>query len=425
MTNQDWLQAQYSVLGAALIDESVVRRVVTQTTVDDYSGSCRAVYSAMAQLFNSGESVVDPVAINNCLGGNHRDFLKQLMEVTPTAANVDHYITICKEQAAVLAVRELAQALLSAETSEETRKLLEKANRLMIKRQKNKRANMEELLRDFFNSQNTPKEYLSWPITKFNNHIFAEPGDFVILAAEPSVGKTAFALQCAWHWAADHKVGFFSLETSTEKLFDRNMAAVMDIDFSDIKRRKLTDRDWERIGTSTQQIISRNLEIIPAAGYSTADIRAEIIDAGYDIVLIDYIQIIQSKGANRVEKVTNISIDIQNIAHSLGVTVVALAQVSRLEEDREPRNSDLRESGQLEQDADLIMFLQLKDRKLPKGPRKFFVTKNKEGETFKTQLDFDGTRQKFSKSYQNTTQMTMLPDNTPVPFTKKEARVVT
>lgn len=416
MTNQDWLQAQYSVLGAALIDESVVRRVVTQTTVDDYSGSCRVVYSAMAQLFNSGESVVDPVAINNCLGGNHRDFLKQLMEVTPTAANVDHYITICKEQAAVLAVRELAQALLSAETSEETRKLLEKANRLMIKRQKNKRANMEELLRGFFNSQNTPKEYLSWPITKFNNHIFAEPGDFVILAAEPSVGKTAFALQCAWHWAADHKVGFFSLETSTEKLFDRNMAAVMDIDFSDIKRRKLTDRDWERIGTSTQQIISRNLEIIPAAGYSTADIRAEIIDAGYDIVLIDYIQIIQSKGANRVEKVTNISIDIQNIAHSLGVTVVALAQVSRLEEDREPRNSDLRESGQLEQDADLIMFLQLKDRKLPKGPRKFFVTKNKEGETFKTQLDFDGTRQKFSKSYQNATQMTMLPDNTPVPF---------
>lgn len=416
MTNQDWLQAQYSVLGAALIDESVVRRVVTQTAEQDYSGSCRTVYSAIAQLFNAGDTAVDPVSVNNILGGKYRDFLKQLMAVTPTAANVDHYIAICKEQAAVLAVRELAQELVTADTTENVRKLLEKANSLMIKRQTHKRATMTELLKGFLASQTEPKEYLTWPINSFDNYIFAEPGDFIILAAEPSVGKTAFALQCAWHWAKYMKVGFFSLETKPEKLFDRNMAAVMDLNFKDIKRGKLTQKEWDRIGTSTQQILSRNLEIIPASGYTTADIRAEIIDAGYDLVLIDYIQIIRSKGVNRTEKVTNISIDVQNIAHSLGVTVVALAQVSRLEEDREPRNSDLRESGQLEQDADVIMFLQLKKRSAPEGPRKFFVTKNKEGETFKTQLDFDGQRQRFSKSYHNAQQMTVLSDDTKVPF---------
>ena len=421
MTNQDWLEAQYSVLGSALIDESVVRRVVTQTTEDDYSGACRLVYKAIAQLFNSGDAVVDPVTVNHVLGGKHTEFLKQLMEITPTAANVDHYISLCKEQAAVLAVRQLAQDLLSADTTDIVRKLLEKANRLMVKRQKHKRVTTAELLKAFFTSAASPKEYLSWPIKNFDAYIYAEPGDFIILAAEPSVGKTAFAMQCAWHWAKNMKVGFFSLETSPGKLFDRNMAAVMDLDLADIKRGKLTTKEWDRIGASTQQILSHNLEIIPASGYTTADIRAEIIDAGYDLVLIDYIQIIQAKGVNRTEKVTNISIDIQNIAHSLGVTVVALAQVSRLEEDRDPKNSDLRESGQLEQDADLIMFLQLKSRKNPGGKRKFFVTKNKEGKTFKTELDFDGARQKFSKSYNNAQQMTMLPDDTPTPFTE-EAR---
>ena len=242
------------------------------------------------------------------------------------------------------------------------------------------------------------------------------------------------------------KVGFFSLETKPEKLFDRNMAAALDIDFENIKRGRLSEQEWDKIGSSTQQILSRNLEIIPASGYTTADIRAEIIDAGYDLVLIDYIQIIRAKGVNRTETVTNISIDVQNIAHGLEVTVIALAQVSRLEEDRDPKSSDLRESGQLEQDADLIMFLQLKDRKAPDGPRKCVVTKNKEGKTFKTLLDFDGSRQRFSKANRtgdvvgkyvadgkkarrsNRTQaayeqqMVPLPDDTPVPFTEKEAR---
>lgn len=423
MTNQDWLNAQYSVLGSALIDESVVRRVVTQTNEDDYSGTCKVVYRAIAELFNSkDDTVVDPQAVKNHLGDAYTEFLKQLMVVTPTAANVDHYIALCKEQAAVLAVRELAQELIGADTAENVRKLLEKANKLMIKRQKHKRATMAGLLKGFFTEKTTKKEYLSWPIKSFNNYIFAEPGDYLILAAEPSTGKTAFALQCAWHWAKTMKVGFFSLETSPEKLFDRTMAAAVDIDFENIKRGKLSEKEWDKIGSSTQMILSRNLEIIPASGYTTADIRAEIIDAGYDLVLIDYIQIIQAKGVNRTEKVTNISIDVQNIAHGLGVTVVALAQVSRLEEDRDPRSSDLRESGQLEQDADLIMFLQLKDRKIPDGPRKCVATKNKEGKTFKTILDWDGERQRFSKSYHNAKQMEILPDDTPVPFTEKEAR---
>ena len=446
MTNQDWLQAQYSVLGSALIDESVVRRVVTQTAEDDYSGACKKVYKAIAQLFNTPDTVVDPVTVNDVLGGSYTEFLLQLMEVTPTAANVDKYIALCKDQAAVLAVRELAQELIASDTSENVRKLLEKANQLMIKRQKRKRATMVGLLKDFFATKTTKKEYLSWPIESFNDYIFAEPGDYIILAAEPSVGKTAFALQCAWHWAKTMKVGFFSLETNPEKLFDRNMAAALDIDFENIKRGRLSEQEWDKIGSSTQQILSRNLEIIPASGYTTADIRAEIIDAGYDLVLIDYIQIIRAKGVNRTETVTNISIDVQNIAHGLDVTVIALAQVSRLEEDRDPKSSDLRESGQLEQDADLIMFLQLKDRKAPDGPRKCVVTKNKEGKTFKTLLDFDGSRQRFSKANRtgdvvgkyvadgkkarrnNRTQaayeqqMVPLPDDTPVPFTEKEAR---
>lgn len=439
MTGEDWLQAQYSVLGAALLGEKTAVRVLSETEERDYSGTCLTVYKAMHRLFRQGKPL-DPVSIGAALGGEYRGFLAELMEISPTAANVDYHIQLCREQARVLAIRELADQLRTAETTDDLRGLLEQANGLMVTRQTRKAVNMTDALHSFMERHSKQITYLSWPIREFNDHLFSEPGDFIIIGAEPSVGKTAFALQCAWHWAGEKKVGFFTFETSAEKLFDRKMASIAELHMQSIKRNDISNAQWDRICRNTEEITSRHLELVPAAGMTTADIRSRILEGGYEIIIIDYLQLISARGASRYEQVTGISIDLHNMAQSLGVTIVALSQLSRSDDDRMPRNSDLRESGQLEQDADIVIMLKLDKQSQPRGPRKAVVTKNKEGELFGILLDFDGRHQTFSKARQTgdvvgklsadgkkarqrnreaaqaTGQMAILPDDYNVPF---------
>ena len=439
VTGEDWLQAQYSVLGAALLGEKTAVRVISETEERDYGGACRTVYNVMRRLFLAGKPL-DPVSIGAALGADYRGFLVKLMELSPTAANVDYHIQLCREQARVIALREMAPQFIQAETTEDVRRLLEQANGLMVSRQTRKAVNMTDALHSFMERHSRTITYLSWPIREFNDHLFSEPGDFIIIGAEPSVGKTAFALQCAWHWAREKKVGFFTFETSAEKLFDRKMASFAELHMQSIKRNDINDAQWERICQNTEEITSRHLELVPAAGMNTADIRSRILEGGYEIIVIDYLQLISARGTSRYEQVTSISIDLHNMAQSLGVTIVALSQLSRSDDDRMPRNSDLRESGQLEQDADIVIMLKLEKQSQPRGPRKVVVTKNKEGELFGILLDFDGRHQTFSKAQQTSdvmskmsadgkkarqknreevrlsSQMQILPDDYKVPF---------
>jgi replicative DNA helicase len=396
VTNQSWLDAQYSVLGAALIEPKVVPRVMTEARETDFSGPCLTVYRAIADVFNSGFPV-DPVSVASKLGTDYRSFLVQLMDTTPTAANVDTYLAICREQSRVLQCREIGKQLSESESAEASRKLIEEASQLMSSAQGKRTVGMSDALRRFFEKPDKPVRYLSWPIPELDTELYVSPGKFVVFGAEPSVGKTAFALQCAWHWAAKKKVGFFSFETDPDTLFDRLLSGFVGIPMDAIKTGRISRRDWDNVCQATQTITARKLDLISAAGMTASDIRAKTLEAGYDIIIVDYLQIVSSRGGSRYEQVTNISVDLHTIAQSLGVTVMALAQLSRTEEERAPRNSDLRESGQIEQDADVILMMQLEKRARPSGPRKLFVTKNKEGKLSQILLTFDGRYQRFAK----------------------------
>lgn len=396
VTADKWADAQYSVLGSALIEPKVVPRVLAQTSEADFSGPCRSVYLAMAEVFNSGFPV-DIVSVASKLGTEYHSFLAELMEITPTAANVEHYISICREQSRVLSCREIGKELISCEDSKTARALLETASKMMTSVQANRVVNMDTALRRFFERAEKPVRYMSWPIGELETELHVGAGKFIVLGAEPSVGKTAFALQCAWHWAAAGKVGFFSFETDPETLFDRLISGFTGISMEAIKTNQISRREWDSICQVTQAITQRKLDLISAAGMTVSDIRAKIMEAGYKVVIIDYLQIVSTKGGSRYEQVTNISIDLHTMAQSLGVVVLALAQLSRTEGERQPRNSDLRESGQIEQDADLILMLQLENQGCPEGPRKLFVTKNKEGRLFQMLLSFDGRHQTFAK----------------------------
>lgn len=438
MTSQDWLSAQNSVLGSALIEPDLIPKVIQQTRRSDYSGPCQTIYDAMVKLFQSG-SPVDVVSLANILGRDYKSYLAQLMNVTPSAANIDYYIKLCREQAKVMQVKSLAAQLSGAESSDDIRKLLEEANGLMVDKPTLRITTMADALKSFMTRHTGTVKYMTWPIRELNDHLYAEPGDFILVGGFPSSGKSAFSLQCAWHWARDAKVGFFSLETSSEKLFDRQMAAVAELSMSDIKRNALSSGDWDKVAALAPEITARNLELIPAAGMTPADIRSVTTMRGYKVIIIDYVQLLQGSGGNRTEQVTNISLALHRMAQDMQVTIVALSQLKRKGDDSTPESSDLRESGQLEQDADIIMMLKLEHKDQPGGNRELFVTKNKEGECFKTLLAFEGKHQTFTKAHRtgetlsklkadgkriqrqrreaemDPSQMTMLPPSTPIP----------
>ena len=438
VTDADWLQAQYSVLGAALIEPQLVPKVLTQTAVSDYSGPCQNIYKAMRKLFVAG-TAVDVVSLAAAMGAEYRDMLVQLMDITPTAANLDSYIALCREQSKVLAVRALCRQMAEEDSSDRLRSLLERANSIMVDKPSLKIVTMADALKSFMARHTRERSYLTWPVPELNDHIYAELGDFLIIAGYPSSGKSAWALQCAWHWAKTYKVGFFSLETSDEKLFDRQMASLTSIGMERIKRNQISPDGWNTVGGMSSEIVSRNLDLIPAAGMSPADVRAVTMMRGYQIILIDYLQLLQSHGNNRTEQVTAISLALHTLAQSMGVTVCALSQLKRQGPSGDsPDMSSLRESGQIEQDADLIQMLYLEKKDSPDGNRIMKIAKNKEGTCPKILLAFDGAHQTFSKAKVNFSamnssarrkpkktpviqdgtdgQMQLLPNDTPVPF---------
>lgn len=437
---ETWLQAQYSVLGSVLISPEVAPRVMAETRAEDFSGPCLTVYQTMQEIFRTGFPV-DPVSVAHKLAPEYHKFLTELMQITPTAANVDSYISICRAQSSVLTCRQIAQQIGETTDVETLRELLAQATGLVTSAQPRTVLGMADALQHFMERPAKKGCYLKWPISELDDFLYVSPGKLVILAAEPSVGKTAFALQAASTWAERKRVGFFSFETDPDSLFERLVAGIAGISMRDIKRNTIPQRAWDSLCQVAGQVTNLKLDLISAAGMTPADIRAKILESGYQVVIVDYLQIVTAKGGSRYEQVTNISIDLHRIAQSLGVTILALAQVSRSDDERAPRNSDLRESGQIEQDADVIIFLQLAKRSQPAGPRKLYVTKNKDGELLQMVLNFDGLHQTFSKGglldvavsqatevkrkyktpVQPSTpapvqgQMEMLPDNLPLP----------
>lgn len=410
ISGEDWLRAQYSVLGAALLDPSIVPLVITKTEERDYSGSCLSVYKAIKDIFSLGEGLVDVVSVANRMGEEYTSFLAQLMAVTPTTANIEHYITICKEQSRVLALRSIGAQISESESLDAISKHITSANSLLVEKQRLQIVSMEDALNSFYSRHTGEKHYLTWPIHELDDRLYAEQGDLIILGGNPSAGKSAFALQFAWHSARTKRVGFYSLETSPEKLFDRQMSSFAGISMDDIKRNKLTDADWSQLTTMSSSIISHKLEIVPAAGMSVADIQAVATMRRHEIVIIDYLQLLNASGVSRYEQVTNISLALHRMAQTTGVTILALSQLSRVAKDDKsaPTMASLRESGQVEQDADIVLLLYLEDKDNMAGNRILKIGKNKEGTCPQILLEFDGKHQRFQKAKQTGTVVSQM-----------------
>lgn len=407
----DPMTPQVAVLGSLLIEPSLTGEVMTKLRAEDFSNErCRIIFQCIQSLFMEGKPV-DPAVVAGRLSaipGIGAD-LMDIMRQTPTAANIWAYVDILKEQSRMTQLRTYAMRLLEADNLEDAHALMAKANGVFSDRPGISRLSAGAMLADFRNRHQAGRhpDYLTWSLPKLDEQCYTEPGDFVILGGYPSAGKTALALRFAWHMAQTRRVAFYSLETGTSKLADRSVAALAGIDMRAIKRSALTAEHWGQVDAQEKSISECSLDMIRAGGMTVQDIQADALAHRYEVVFIDYVQLIAvPKAYNRTEIVTSISLGLHQMAQANNITVVALSQLHRAETQKNgaetaPRMSSLRESGQLEQDADTIMLLYRENPDDMFSRRVLKVAKNKEGTIGLIYLDFDGKTQTFSESSQS------------------------
>ena len=403
------LDAERGVIGSLLIDESLVREMVSMVDAQDFLNPAnRLIFQAARQLFRDGKPV-DALTIRDRVGSQYSDYMTQLMEITPTSANWREYAALMHSQATTQRIKNLAQYILeNAVTLDDCRQPCADMEQLLADGRRIDAWTMQEMMEDFFRAQDPDApapEYVTYGLDVLDQRNYTELGDVVMIGGYPSDGKTALALMMAYHMAARYKVGFFSLETDKRKVRDRMVASVAQIDFDAIKRRTLTESDWAGLAAKSTDMSKRDLTVLRAAGMTVADIQSASQAYGFQVVVIDYVQLITpevSRRAPRSEQMADVSRALHTFAQSSGTLVIELAQLTRQERGswREPDMHDLKESGQFEQDADIIFLLYRpspSDDTLDQEKNRILkIAKYKEGPRGRWPLYFDGPKQTFS-----------------------------
>lgn len=403
------LDAERGVIGSLLIDESLVREMVSVVDAQDFLNPAnRLIFQAARQLFRDGKPV-DALTIRDRVGSQYSDYMTQLIEITPTSANWREYAALMHSQATTQRIKNLAQYILEhAVTLDDCRQPCADMAQLLADGRRIDAWTMREMMEDFFRAQDPDAplpEYVTYGLDVLDQRNYTELGDVVMIGGYPSDGKTALALMMAYHMAARYKVGFFSLETDKRKVRDRMVASVAQIDFDAIKRRTLTESDWAGLAAKSTDMSKRDLTVLRAAGMTVADIQSASQAYGFQVVVIDYVQLITpevSRRAPRSEQMADVSRALHTFAQSTGTLVIELAQLTRQERGswREPDMHDLKESGQFEQDADIIFLLYRpspSDDTLDQEKNRILkIAKYKEGPRGRWPLYFDGPKQTFS-----------------------------
>ena len=398
-----YYDAQRAVIGAALLAPKITGELVQEVREEDFNvPELRTLYSALRTLFLSGRPV-DPVLLVAETSPAYEPTIREILRDTPTAANWRAYARVLRESAALRRMQDLGTELSSAVDIADARRILSEAAPLMLERPGVRTQGIGELLADFLRrmEDKTPPNYLRWGIRQLDDVLTAEPGDFIVLGADSSVGKTALAVQLAWNMASrGRRVGFFSLETSARKIADRVVAHRARIDLQKIKHKELSEYDLGTVAAVGGVTTRMCFGITEAAGFSVADLRAVTLANRYDVIFIDYVQLLQAEGRERWEIVTRISMELHTMAQQLGVAVIALSQLTPPDKTkgarRAPSRDDLRESRQLKQDADVILLMSLDDPEENDGLRWLAVAKNKDGPLGRICLKFDAEHMEFT-----------------------------
>ena len=418
------VEAEQAVLGSMLIDSRCVPEVIDQLRPDDfYLRQNREIYESIYSMFNYSMTI-DPVTVleNMKKNGtydeaNSRGYVLQLMDATPTAANVKEYVSILKDKTLLRRVAETAGELTAqiqqgTETGQDMLEMAEQRNSAI--RQGRAARGLTPISQVMIETYERLNELaasdsaipgLSTGLVDLDRAISGlNKSDLILLAARPGMGKTSMALNILLEAGkkSGKNVVFFSLEMSREQLAMRLIASECFVDNKKLVTGKLTDDDWEKVAAAADSLNQSKILIDDDSTVTVADINAKCrrVD-NLGLVIIDYLQLMQSAGGktrsgdNRQQIVSDISRSLKIMAKELNVPVLCLSQLSRANEgrtDKRPMLSDLRESGAIEQDADIVMFLYRegyynKDTENP-NLAECIIAKNRHGETRTVELQW-------------------------------------
>ncbi|MFA5098350.1 MAG: replicative DNA helicase [Candidatus Margulisiibacteriota bacterium] len=431
------LNAEQSVVGCMLLDKNAIIRVVEMLRPDSfYRDAHRYIFEAILNLFDKNEPV-DIVTVTaelrktdrlDSVGGSV--YISDLLNCVPTAANVEYYAKIVAEKAVLRRLIEAGTKIVAEafEDPENVDAVLDDAEKsifeIALKRSRQGFQKIDALLKSVLNKIDQlygKKESLIGIPTGYPDLDSMTGGlqnsELIIIAARPSVGKTALALNIAQNVAVKHKlpVAIFSLEMSKEALAQRLLCSESEVDAQKLRAQTLSDAGWKRLTRAIGRLSEASIWIDDTAAISATEIRAKArrmkIERGLSLVIIDYMQLIQARfrSENRVQEMSEIARALKTMARELDVPVIALSQLSRAVEQRQvriPRLSDLRESGEIEQTADLVLFIHRDDYNNPNSEKantaEIIIAKQRNGPTGSVDLVFRKEYTKFeSKSQYN------------------------
>lgn len=432
------LEAEESVLGALLVTESALVPVLLDVSLraeEFYRERHRLVFRAIFDLYNRSEPV-DPLTVTALLeqsgdleeaGG--RDFVVNLAATVPAAGNAAHYGRIVKQAALLRRLLDASHTIQASvnERAGAPRDLVEQAERLLFKVAHEENQGdfrriddlltdeidkLEELARGDVELTGTPAGFRDLDAVTGG----FQPGNLVIVAARPSMGKSAFVANIAEHVALKEKraVAFFSLEMAEAELAQRFIASRAKISGDRLRKGQVSGESWNKVVTAANEYMEAPLWIDDSSDISLLELRAKArrlhaqesteASKGLGLIIVDYLQLMRpDQGSqSRVEQVSAMSRGLKILARELNVPVIALSQLSRAPEqrpDKKPLLSDLRESGQIEQDADLVCFLFREDyydkESERQGVADVLIAKHRNGPTTDVELAFLGQYPKF------------------------------
>lgn len=426
------LEAEQSVLGAILLDNEALPKVIELLSPSDfYRDSHRKIFNAMEDQFNKGQTI-DLVTLSDYLERiNELDatggisYLSTLVSQVPTAANVRYHARIIKEKALIRALLKSTTDIAAKvyESPLEADELVDYAERTIFeiadKRTKTSFSTLKEVIKSSFEMieklydkkgaiTGAPSGFpdLDEMTTGF------QPGDLVIIGGRPSMGKTAFGLNIAQRVGLDMKepVAVFSLEMSKEQLALRMLCSEAMVDSNSVRKGFVRKEDWNKLTSAAGRLAEAPIFIDDSSNITVLEMRAKarrlkMEHGGISLIVVDYLQLMKGRGnfERREQEISEISRSLKGLAKELHVPVIALSQLNRMVEarqDRRPTLADLRESGAIEQDADVIMFLYRdevynKNNTSNKGLAEIIISKQRNGPTGTIKLTFLASSTRF------------------------------
>ncbi len=426
------LEAEQAVIGSMLTDkEAVISAIETLTDDDFYREDNKIIYSAIMNLYNRGDAI-DIITLKAELSSMGKfeavgglEYLAELPEKVPTTANVDKYIKIVEEKSTLRTLIRTANELITLgyDPTQEVEELMDNAEKkifgVMQNRAQKTYSSMKDILVDTFielEELYNRKEHITGVPTGFVDLDYKTAGlhgsELILVAARPAMGKSAFALNIATNAAVRAKtpVAIFSLEMSKEQMANRILCSEAMVDSNKVRTGKVEDDDWSKLAEASGILSEAQIFIDDTPGISIMEIRAKCrkmkLEKNIGLVVIDYLQLVQGsnkRAGSREQEIAEISRSLKILAKEINVPIIALSQLSRAPEqrpDHRPMLSDLRESGSIEQDADIVMFLYRDDYYNQDSEKKnvaeVILAKHRAGSTGTVELAWLGSYTKFA-----------------------------